>query len=29
MEFPLTVEKRMKYVFFFGDSLNENIPRKK
>ena len=30
MEFPLTVEKRMKVrVFVFGDSLNKNIPRKK
>ena len=29
MEFPLTMEKRMKVSIYFGDSLNKNIPRKK
>ena len=29
MEFPLTIEVTMKLPVFFGDSLNENILRKK
>ena len=29
MEFPLIIEVTMKVPVFFGDSLNENILRKK
>ena len=29
MEFPVIIEVKMKVPVFFGDSLNENILRKK